>query len=99
MHGTQTAIVVGAAPVLTDRDHRIKLQFHWQRGGHRWAPTRSSVRKAWSRATCRRYFGKSTASDSEHAKFPKGHWDLEYAALAKLSEPTKKEGEKESEKK
>lgn len=32
IHGTQTAIVVGAAPVLTDRDHRIKLQFHWQRG-------------------------------------------------------------------
>jgi type VI secretion system secreted protein VgrG len=32
LHGTQTAIVVGAGPVLTDRDHRIKLQFHWQRG-------------------------------------------------------------------
>lgn len=32
IHGTQTAIVVGAGPVHTDRDHRIKLQFHWQRG-------------------------------------------------------------------
>ncbi len=33
--GTQTAIVVGdGGPVLTDRDHRIKLQFHWQRGGN-----------------------------------------------------------------
>jgi len=32
--GVQTAIVVGGGePVLTDRDHRIKLQFHWQRGG------------------------------------------------------------------
>ncbi len=30
--GVQTAIVVGAEPVHTDRDHRIKLQFHWQRG-------------------------------------------------------------------
>ncbi|WP_454675418.1 type VI secretion system Vgr family protein [Achromobacter pestifer] len=31
--GAQTALVVGAeAPVLTDRDHRIKVQFHWQRG-------------------------------------------------------------------
>ncbi|MDB5800630.1 MAG: hypothetical protein JWL63_1569, partial [Rhodocyclales bacterium] len=32
--GTQTAIVVGKpdAPVHTDRDGRIKLQFHWQRG-------------------------------------------------------------------
>ncbi|MGY0611393.1 type VI secretion system Vgr family protein [Luteimonas sp. A501] len=33
--GTQTAIVVGdGGPVLTDRDHRIKVQFHWQRGGN-----------------------------------------------------------------
>jgi hypothetical protein len=31
--GTQTAIVVGLGePVHTDRDGRIKLQFHWQRG-------------------------------------------------------------------
>ncbi|AKJ30327.1 type VI secretion system Vgr family protein [Caldimonas brevitalea] len=31
--GTQTAIVVGlGAPIHTDRDHRIKVQFHWQRG-------------------------------------------------------------------
>ncbi|GGY31220.1 type VI secretion system Vgr family protein [Pseudoduganella albidiflava] len=32
--GQQTAIVVGpsGAPVYTDRDHRIKVQFHWQRG-------------------------------------------------------------------
>lgn len=31
--GTQTAIVVGLdAPVHTDRDHRVKIQFHWQRG-------------------------------------------------------------------
>ncbi|ALM84269.1 type VI secretion system Vgr family protein [Bordetella sp. N] len=31
--GTQTALVVGADdPVHTDRDHRIRVQFHWQRG-------------------------------------------------------------------
>ncbi|MCI1840428.1 MAG: type VI secretion system Vgr family protein, partial [Achromobacter ruhlandii] len=31
--GAQTALVVGAeGPVHTDRDHRIKVQFHWQRG-------------------------------------------------------------------
>lgn len=31
---SQTAIVVGApgAAVHTDRDHRVKIQFHWQRG-------------------------------------------------------------------
>lgn len=35
MRGAQTAIVVGlGAPVHTDRDHRIKLQFHWQRGSN-----------------------------------------------------------------
>lgn len=35
VHGLQTAIVVGeGAPVHTDRDHRIKIQFHWQRGSH-----------------------------------------------------------------
>ncbi|RPE75867.1 type VI secretion system Vgr family protein [Vulcaniibacterium tengchongense] len=34
VHGTQTAIVVSdGAPVQTDRDHRIKVQFPWQRGG------------------------------------------------------------------
>ena len=34
VHGTQTAIVVSdGAPIHTDRDHRIKVQFHWQRGG------------------------------------------------------------------
>jgi type VI secretion system secreted protein VgrG len=34
VHGVQTAIVVGIAgePVHTDRDHRIKVQFLWQRG-------------------------------------------------------------------
>jgi len=33
MLGTQTALVVGADdPVHTDRDHRIRVQFHWQRG-------------------------------------------------------------------
>jgi type VI secretion system secreted protein VgrG len=33
--GTQTAIVVGAGdPIHTDRDHRIKVQFHWQRGAN-----------------------------------------------------------------
>ncbi|WP_447981063.1 type VI secretion system Vgr family protein [Achromobacter kerstersii] len=33
VHGAQTALVVGAGdPVYTDRDHRIKIQFHWQRG-------------------------------------------------------------------
>ncbi|MEO8154049.1 MAG: type VI secretion system tip protein TssI/VgrG [Rhizobacter sp.] len=33
MPGAQTAIVVGLGePVHTDRDGRIKIQFHWQRG-------------------------------------------------------------------
>ncbi len=33
VHGAQSAIVVGdGGPVLTDRDQRIKVQFHWQRG-------------------------------------------------------------------
>ncbi|MDH6168431.1 type VI secretion system secreted protein VgrG [Variovorax boronicumulans] len=35
VHGSQSAIVIGAgenAPVHTDRDHRVKVQFHWQRG-------------------------------------------------------------------
>lgn len=33
VHGAQTALVVGSNdPVHTDRDHRIKVQFHWQRG-------------------------------------------------------------------
>jgi len=34
VRGQQTAIVVGppGAPIYTDRDHRIKVQFHWQRG-------------------------------------------------------------------
>jgi type VI secretion system secreted protein VgrG len=34
MRGQQTAIVVGppGAVIHTDRDHRIKVQFHWQRG-------------------------------------------------------------------
>ena len=40
VHGVQTAVVVGVAgqPLTTDRDHRVKVQFHWQRGarsGHR----------------------------------------------------------------
>jgi type VI secretion system secreted protein VgrG len=32
--GAQTAIVVGLAgePLTTDRDHRVKVQFPWQRG-------------------------------------------------------------------
>jgi type VI secretion system VgrG family protein len=31
--GAQSAIVVGdGLPLLTDRDHRIKVQLHWQRG-------------------------------------------------------------------
>lgn len=48
VHGTQTAIVVGlpdsgdgGTAVHTDRDHRIKVQFHWQRGArssHRLMP-------------------------------------------------------------
>jgi type VI secretion system secreted protein VgrG len=42
VHGVQTALVVGLAePVHTDRDQRIKLQFHWQRGSrasHRLEP-------------------------------------------------------------
>ena len=42
--GQQTAIVVGASgsPIHTDRDHRVKVQFHWQRGDNshsRLAPT------------------------------------------------------------
>jgi len=33
VHGSQTAIVVGLnGPVHTDRDGRVKVQFHWQRG-------------------------------------------------------------------
>jgi type VI secretion system VgrG family protein len=34
VRGQQTAIVVGPAGALvhTDRDHRVKVQFHWQRG-------------------------------------------------------------------
>ncbi|WP_334223831.1 type VI secretion system Vgr family protein [Thiosocius teredinicola] len=33
--GTQTAIVVGdGAPTHTDRDHRVRVQFHWQRGAN-----------------------------------------------------------------
>ena len=33
--GTQTALVVGLSePVHTDRDGRIKIQFHWQRGAN-----------------------------------------------------------------
>lgn len=33
VEGVQTALVVGlAGPVHTDRDGRIKVQFHWQRG-------------------------------------------------------------------
>ena len=34
IRGQQTAIVVGPvdAAVHTDRDHRVKIQFHWQRG-------------------------------------------------------------------
>lgn len=33
VRGAQTAIVVGnGEPLLTDRDHRIKVQLHWQRG-------------------------------------------------------------------
>ncbi|OON62797.1 type VI secretion protein [Massilia sp. KIM] len=34
VQGQQTAIVVGppGAVIHTDRDHRIKVQFHWQRG-------------------------------------------------------------------
>ncbi|MFD0739827.1 type VI secretion system tip protein TssI/VgrG [Lysobacter koreensis] len=35
VHGTQTAIVVSdGAPLQTDRDHRIKVQFAWQRGSN-----------------------------------------------------------------
>jgi type VI secretion system secreted protein VgrG len=31
--GTQTAVVMSdGSPLFTDRDHRIKVQFHWQRG-------------------------------------------------------------------
>ncbi|KIQ96824.1 type VI secretion system tip protein VgrG [Lysobacter sp. A03] len=34
VHGTQTAIVVtDGAPLQTDRDHRVKVQFPWQRCG------------------------------------------------------------------
>ncbi|HAV36134.1 MAG TPA: type VI secretion system tip protein VgrG [Massilia sp.] len=36
VHGQQSAIVVGPADAVihTDRDHRIKVQFHWQRGSN-----------------------------------------------------------------
>jgi len=34
VHGVQTALVTtqGDEPIHTDRDHRIRIQFHWQRG-------------------------------------------------------------------
>ncbi|MFG6469319.1 type VI secretion system Vgr family protein [Roseateles sp. BYS87W] len=34
VNGLQTALVTGEgdAPIHTDRDHRLKVQFHWQRG-------------------------------------------------------------------
>jgi uncharacterized protein (DUF2345 family) len=33
VRGGQTAVVVGdGAPLSTDRDHRVKVQLHWQRG-------------------------------------------------------------------
>lgn len=34
VHGVQTALVTteGDAPLHTDRDHRLRIQFHWQRG-------------------------------------------------------------------
>lgn len=33
--GASTALVVGlnGEPITTDREHRVKVQFHWQRGG------------------------------------------------------------------
>lgn len=36
IRGQQTAIVVGppGAVIHTDRDHRVKIQFHWQRGAN-----------------------------------------------------------------
>jgi type VI secretion system secreted protein VgrG len=36
LHGVQTAVVVGISgqPIHTDRDQRIKVQFHWQRGAN-----------------------------------------------------------------
>jgi type VI secretion system secreted protein VgrG len=36
VRGQQSAIVVGpeGSVIHTDRDHRIKIQFHWQRGTH-----------------------------------------------------------------
>ena len=46
VHGAQSAIVIGdGGPVLTDRDQRIKVQFHWQRG------ERSSSHRPHPRAT------------------------------------------------
>ena len=36
VHGSQSALVIGTdeeSAVHTDRDHRVKVQFHWQRGG------------------------------------------------------------------
>ncbi|PHV10534.1 type VI secretion system Vgr family protein [Chitinimonas sp. BJB300] len=36
VQGVQTAIVVGQSgqPIDTDRNHRVKVQFHWQRGAN-----------------------------------------------------------------
>ena len=46
VHGAQSAIVIGdGGPVMTDRDQRIKVQFHWQRG------ERSSSHRPHPRAT------------------------------------------------
>jgi len=39
----------------------------------------------------RSYFGKSTGTDSEHAKFPQPNWPVELAELQKLFVPAKAE--------
>jgi hypothetical protein len=46
---------------------------------------------AWERWVSPSYFGKSTGTDSEHAKFPQPNWAIELAELQKLFVPAKAE--------
>jgi len=54
-----------------------------------WATMRTHL--AWERWVSPSYFGKSTGTDSEHAKFPQPNWAIELAELQKLFVPAKAE--------
>jgi len=73
VHGTQTAIVVGLGePVHTDRDHRIKVQFHWQRGGnasHRLQPPEGDNAPASDASGTWVRVGESVAGDNWGSHF------------------------------